>query len=448
MKRKVFIGFAAVCMMLSSCNKEYYDKDKYEELITVSFPVSDVDPTHNWNNMVECTADIGVDIAAGKKYTVKVYENNPISGYTGYVLVQGQVESGESLVANFSHPQIENSFYVAVVDEDGTTYLQPVIVENGKVTTTITADKLSSMSKIQKVVYDYGFGITYCFEDSYPQSGDYDYNDVVISANVTKNIGMEQTTITYDLTLKAVGSTKMMAAAMHVVGLNAADVESVTCDGALFNYYVNGLGSAYGKDKKRLFPIEQPKEGYLQSALQTGIYVPLTNDVHYAMNSKLAETGMVERVNYNTMLPNQIKNGIANGYNNGIAMGKDMSEVKGKVTITLKPGVGDKSITAKNIDMFIMEEFNGAIWEVHTFAYKTRPVVFSQGVYENNVFPWAIAVPGSSFRWPAEGISMGTYKNVTFGGAYQTLGHSFGEWAKDRNKAKDWYNHPAPNVVY
>lgn len=450
MTSRIFTGLATLCMMMSSCNKEYFDEERYEELITNGFPVSDVDPAHNWNSLVECTANIGVDIADGKTYTVKIYENNPLVGYTGYVMVQGQVESGGALVANFSHPQIANTFYVAVVDEDGTTYSKPVTVGNGKVTAMITADNIATMASTQKKVYDMGFDMTYCFEDSYPQSGDYDFNDVVIGTNMIKNIGVVQTTITFNMTLKAVGSTKMMAAAMHVAGLGAADVESVECEGDLFNYYMYGLGSAEGKDKKKLFPVEQPEEGFLLSTFQTGICIPFTNDVHYAMNGgKLTETGMVERVNYNTMLASQIISGISGGTNMGMAMGKDISPAKGTVTITLKPGVGDKNITYKNVDMFIMEEYNGAVWEVHTFAYKTKPVVFSQGIYEENVYPWAVAVPGSNFRWPAEGKYLGAYKNASmFGGAYQTIGHSFGEWAKDKSKAKDWYLHPAPNVVY
>lgn len=450
MKRYFFTCLAAVCVMLTSCNKEYYDKDRYEEIITIGFPVSDVDPTHNWNTTVECTAGIDIDIADGKTYTVKIYKNNPMDGYTGYVLVQGQVENGKSLVANFSHPQIESTFYVAVVDENGTTYSKPVTVENGKVTATITADNLATMSSTQREVYDMGFDMKYCFEDCYPQSGDYDFNDVVIDSKMTKNIGIAQTTITFDLTLEAVGSTKMMAAALHVAGLGAADVESVTCEGDLFKYYMYGLGNTYGKDKKPMFPTEQPVDGYLQSALQTGIYIPLTNDVHYAMNKGTMTTGgMVERINYNTMLASQMTDVSAGGTNANMIMGKDIAPVKGTVTIALKPGVGDKNITVKNIDMFIMEEYNGAIWEVHTFVYKTKPVVFAQGTYEENIYPWAVAVPGSKFRWPAEGIYLGAYKNAgMFGGAYQKLGHSFGEWAKNKNNAKDWYMYPASSVVY
>lgn len=450
MKTRLLIVLTLIGMITVSCSKDYFDEDRYEELITVAFPVSDVDSTHNWNSTVECTANIGVDIAEGKTYTVKVYENNPMSGYMGYVLVQGQVENGNSLVSNFSHPQVENTFYVAVVDESGTTYSQSVTVEKGMLSAKITANSLAAMSGTQNKVHDMGFDMKYCFEDSYPQSGDYDFNDVVIDSKMTKNIGKVQTTITFDLTLEAVGSTKMMAAALHVAGLGAADVESVTCEGDLFNYYMYGLGSAEGKDKKKLFPVELPEEGYLQSALQTGIYIPLTNDVHYAMNNGTTTTGgMVERMNYNTMLPSQMTDVSAGGKNANMLMGRDITPVKGTVTITLKPGVGDKNITVKNIDMFIMEEYNGAIWEVHTFIYKTKPVVFAQGIYEENIYPWAVAVPGSKFRWPAEGIYLGAYKNAgMFGGAYQKLGHSFGEWAKDKNDAKDWYLYPTSNVVY
>ena len=33
-------------------------------------------------------------------------------------------------------------------------------------------------------------------------------------------------------------------------------------------------------------------------------------------------------------------------------------------------------------------------------------------------------------------------------GAYQTYGHSFGEWSMDRNRSLDWYDYPTENQVF
>ena len=56
-------------------------------------------------------------------------------------------------------------------------------------------------------------------------------------------------------------------------------------------------------------------------------------------------------------------------------------------------------------------------------------------------------VPGS-FKYPKEWTSVGTSKESFVGGAYQTEGHSFGEWAKDKNKATDWYDYPTAGMIY
>ena len=95
---------------------------------------------------------------------------------------------------------------------------------------------------------------------------------------------------------------------------------------------------------------------------------------------------------------------------------------------------------AENLyDVFIVEPYNGAYWEVHTVGYKTAQVItpakpepgYSQA-YGNNM-PWAIKVSGD-FKYPYE------WKAIT--NAYQT----FGEWAKDSNNAKDWYEHPSKTL--
>lgn len=443
--RRIWLVLPVVVM--ASCNKDYYDKEQYEELISMQFPVANVDGTHDWSTISDCTANISVDIDDGKTYTVKIYEDNPIRNLTGYVLAQGTVENGSAMVTDFSHPKISDTFYVAVTDDSDVTYAMPVTVENGTFTANTTAAGLAAMESTSQSIYDIGFDMAFCFEDGYPQAGDYDFNDVVINTNMTKTTGGQQTTIAIDVILRAVGSTKTMAAALHIAGLKASDIQSVECTGPLFSYYPYGLGNYTDKDKNQMFPTEQPANGYLVSKhQQNDIYIPLTNDVHLSLNrGRLTATGAVERINYNTMLAAQKPTESSSE----TVTGDDLEDVKGRIVMTLSNPEAGKNITARSLDMFIMEDFNAVIWEVHTFDYKTKPVIFTDGVYEDNVFPWAIAVPGSSFRWPAEGIAIGSYKSTSvIGGAYQKIGHSFGQWAANKDMAQDWYKYPTSVMVY
>ena len=43
---------------------------------------------------------------------------------------------------------------------------------------------------------------------------------------------------------------------------------------------------------------------------------------------------------------------------------------------------------------------------------------------------------------------MGSRKRGARGGAYHTFEHSFGEWAEDKDEAKDWYQYPDNDETY
>lgn len=446
--RLLFISIALLSLMVMACTKGYFDDEGYKDLVAKQFPVEGVDATHKWSVIGETTADIKLNIESGKTYTVKIYDDDPIANfYTGTVLIEGEVDNGSSLTANFSHPQDMSKFYVAIVDNDNLTktYIMPVEARGGFLKVTIGSRELSAMATTTKKIYDFGFNVTYCFEDSYPVPSDYDFNDVVIAAEIIKNIGVSKTTIDIDLKLKAVGSYKQMAAALHIAGLKAANIESVECTGDLFKYYEFGLGNYYNADNQLAFPVRQPEEGFLVSAAQVNdVYIPITNDVHFAINrGRLTPTGALDRINYNSMLESQKAD-------TEIKMsGADVSAVGGHIRLTLKDGVGDMGLTVRNLDLFIMEDDNGVVWEVHTYEYKSSPVIFLQGIYTKNMYTWALAVPGNDFRWPAEGYAIGSSsKSEAVGGAYQTVGHSFAEWAKNKKTALDWYRYPMSDMVW
>ena len=446
MKRSRFLVVSVAALMAAvSCTTNFYDSDDYDKIISGVFPVTNVDASHNWNTLGECTANIEVNIESGKSYLVKVYENDPTINNMGIVMVQGMVENGSLLRTNFSHPQIETTFYVAIV-YNGPTYVQPLNVDRGVISTNITATSLKTMKSTSAIITDEGFDMVYCFEDCFPEPGDHDYNDAVIGTKMIKTVNASQTKIELELELRAVGSYKQMVAALHISGLKEENLESVECNGTLFSYYANGMGNFYDENNNLMFPQEQPEKGYEISRQQQGdIYIPLTNDLHYSISGeKLNSFGMVNRGNYNTMRKSQKPEN-----EDDATMNMDAPTVKGNVVITLKKGVGDRNITFKNFDLFIMEDYNGITWEIHTYIYKKRLVVFTKGFYENNIYPWALAIPGKGFRWPAEGIEIGSYRNSsTIGGAYQDINHSFGQWANNKNKAQDWYKHPTTSMVY
>ena len=67
--------------------------------------------------------------------------------------------------------------------------------------------------------------------------------------------------------------------------------------------------------------------------------------------------------------------------------------------------------------------------------------------------PWALMVPEADFLYPLEGTEIGYRKRTESGtvamfGAYTTIGHSFGEWAENRNSFHDWYKYPNTQLTF
>jgi len=124
------------------------------------------------------------------------------------------------------------------------------------------------------------------------------------------------------------------------------------------------------------------------------------------------------------------------------------------VTFTLQLNDASKLslFTQDNLDVFIVESYNGGYWEVHTVPFKTDEVLAAyykniKDKYDDNI-PWAICVPGNDFKYPNEWQCIGIRNGSVITGAYQEFGHSFAEWAEDHTKATDWYKYPTEGLVY
>ena len=108
------------------------------------------------------------------------------------------------------------------------------------------------------------------------------------------------------------------------------------------------------------------------------------------------------------------------------------------------------SFTLDDLDTFIIEEYNGNKYEVHTHNYSKAQVLYPNPSSDPHNLPWAFCVPYDKFCWPLHAVAIGyqaTSKLFTYG-AYPYLSRSFGEWAADRTKCLDWYLYPDKYEVY
>ena len=278
----------------------------------------------------------------------------------------------------------------------------------------------------------------YCFEDNFPEAGDYDFNDVVMSVTPSVN----DKTVTLKVTLDAVGATKTLGAAIRLVGFDIADMASEPVATKPFASPAGqGLGDYKNIDTELTFVY-----GSLPPNNTTSMVVVLFKDAHWAMNPIKGGNGGVQNKFYNTVKR-------TDSYANKAYV--DPAEAVYTFTFNTAEKA-NAMLNHLNYDVFIVEPYLGAYWEVHTVPYKTAQVITPikpdgyEKAYGDNM-PWAVEVPvtsDSKFKYPVEWQTIGTKHQGLITGAYQESGHSFGEWAEDHTKATDWYEHPTESLVF
>ena len=275
------------------------------------------------------------------------------------------------------------------------------------------------------------FSLRYCFEDNFPEPGDYDMNDVVITLTPT----IDGKNVTLVASLDAVGAMEQVAAAIRIVGLQNSDIVNLTWQGDLdANYPATAV-----KIIKTTEPILPDNMKYHT----TDVVLNFFSYAHWAMNPEYDTNGSVLTYFYNTV-------------ERGNPYHAYMNDVTPK-TVTYNFELATEEAAAKFcescLDVFIIEGYNGGYWEVHTFPWKTVEVLndYASGnksMYSDNM-PWAICVPGNNFKYPIEWNPIATHPLMPEKtGAYEEPGHSFREWAQDHTKATDWYKHPDSKLVY
>ena len=277
----------------------------------------------------------------------------------------------------------------------------------------------------------------YCFEDNFPDAGDYDFNDVVLTVTPTLN----DKTLTIQVSLDAVGALKTVGACIRLLTVKSSDLESYTVTKGFASPEGQGLGDYKNIDTGETFVPDN------QSPNNTSnMVIVLFKDAHWAINPVKASDGGVQRLYYNTIIRG------SGDHNNAY-----VDPATATYTLVFKDADKAREMLAENLyDVFIVEPYGSAYWEVHTVqnGFKTAQVITPVKpnndayikAYGNNM-PWAIMVPGD-FQYPNEWQVIGKRENGEITGAYKEAGHSFAEWAENSNNATDWYKYPTSGLVY
>lgn len=427
MKRKsnhlVSLLVAALALGAVSCSKDLYDESKHHEIIKYVSPVDSVDQKHTWQLSNYYTYSVTVNTSVGAK-RLELYSGNPVESTNAEMLARTFVNDGQQVELSASVPSVLTKIYAVLVDDKGkytVTSFSPT--ERQVDFSNPIATKQTPRLAVPKVK-----AYTYCFEENFPEPGDYDFNDVVMRVSLERT-GKKEMNI--GVTLAAVGARKPLAGALRMVGYRFEDIDSVVpVKGKTLN--VNVPSTCYeliGTDDVLL-------KGRKDEAV-----INLFLDAHWAISDG------IETVNDEF---------IRKMYNVARTFNEDHEVTYAKTvtyTVYFKNETALDNFTQEILDPFLITYYGGVKLEIHLDEFKDAQVFYDYNTLKFKDLPWALKIPTAYFQYPLEGNQIGFRKRAEDGtaamfGAYMTMGHSFGEWVENCNSSLDWYEYPTANRVY
>lgn len=256
-----------------------------------------------------------------------------------------------------------------------------------------------------------GTDVTYMFEDNWPLLGDYDMNDVVfnVKPDYLLNASNKVERVNLEVTLRAVGGVKRLAAGLQIDGMARNKVGQVT------------RSNTSGIDNSVFATSDGLETG------QDYVVIPLFDDVHKALG-----------IPAGTMI-NTIEGGAAG----------TVSPLGVTFSIYFSTPVDIESVAIDKLNPFIVNGgYKNKREEVHMPGFaptnKAETRRFGTGDDASNIkyytskanMIWALAIPGST-AYPKEYVSI---KN-----AYPQIE----SWATSAGASgKDWYLYPEQSFIY
>lgn len=424
-KKLSILLLSGFTMITLSCEKEQFDKDAYDELVDYQFLIDNMDKEHDW--CLTQSDTITIVAKSADVYSVQVLTANPYSSDNAEIVNEGicsqnSQTGGYGTVLAYTLPITQQEAFIAAKRNDGS-YLGVVSFTVGTETVTLDAETMLSTGTL-KTPQPQTF--TFLYEEGFPLPGDFDFNDLVL--RISKSTIDLSNQVDLKVTVDAVGASKSYAAAIQLAGVKYNDVEKVEIlEGTAMDSKYPMLRMTIDSSK----PLLKGRSGEA--------VINLFESGHYVMNNELNDVGSIQTLFYNT------ENADREDYS------ATVPSVTRTYRISFKSSDIARNLTFDQIDPFLVQEYNSGLWEIHTYRYKLNEVLKSiyrgkQSFYDNHI-SWSIVVPKGDFRYPVEGMSMGTYNNntgETFG-PYTT----FADWIKDRTQNRDWYEYAAyPQLLY
>ena len=419
----LFSFMAALLFTTTSCHKkELFDEEQYNEYVDDMFQVDGIDKNHDWCLTKDDT--ITVKVSDSRISSVKLLTDNPIIS-SSEIMAEG-VCYGNQATLTYTLPLVANNIYIAALAEDGS-YL------GIKTTTYGTKEVELSLNEMQPIGSSFVMPtyqtFTYLYVCTFPlPSESFDYNDMVL--RISKNNTRLENSLTVDLnvTLKAAGTKEQpYAGAIQLADIKYSDIDKVEI--------VEGKPMDDGYPLMRQFITS---DAPLISGRNGEAVINLFESVHWSFGKQRDELGNVVSLIYNTTPSVQVN------------YSAKAEPIKRTYRIYFKDRNKARLLTLNRIDPFLIHEYNGGKWEIHTYPHKFDEVLYSiftnKAAYDNHI-SWSIVIPKADFKYPIEGISLCSFDEVleeTFG-PYE----GFVGWMKDHTTHHNWYlNLKRPELVY
>ena len=423
--RLPLILLAMGVMTFISCEKEQFDQNVYNEIVDFQFLIDNVDREHDW--LLTHSDTVTIINKTEDIHTVQVLTDNPYLVNNAEIAAEGicflnEQKDGYLTTLAYTLPVTQKQAYIAAKREDGS-YIGVASFDVG--TDTVNLD-IEVMQTVGSFTEPQPQTFTYLYEEGFPLPGDFDFNDLVL--RISKSATDRSLQVDLKVTVEAVGAARSYAAAIHLSGVKYDDIESVKI--------LEGDAMDKNYPLRRIF-IDSDKT--LLKGRHGEAVINLFESGHYVMNHELNSIGSIQRLFYNTEKVER----------EGISA--KVPAVTRTYRINFKNRDVTRNLSFDQIDPFLIQDYNGGLWEIHTYRYKFAEVLKSiyngKADYYDNHISWSIVVPKADFGYPIETMSLGTYNSKTG----ETFGPytSFADWMKDHTQNQDWYQHTAyPQLLY
>ena len=107
--------------VLTSCNKEMFDQQIYDEIVNTTFPIEPVDDTHTWTTTTRRSVVVNVNGKLGEMEKLQILTADPSSSSSTPQIMAEEKNpvEGRSYTMLYIAPVAQKTFYAAIRTIDG-----------------------------------------------------------------------------------------------------------------------------------------------------------------------------------------------------------------------------------------------------------------------------------------------------------------------------------------